>query len=145
MPRRAPFVPAAALAVLAAMPAAAQDAASGRDLFLAHCAYCHGEGAAGDGPRAAVLNPPPADLTRLAEGNGGVFPVERTIFRIDGRDPLVAHGSPMPVFGGFFDGADAMVKSESGQPVLTSRPIADLVAFLATIQRGAAPSAPASP
>ncbi|MCX7890590.1 MAG: cytochrome c [Rhodobacteraceae bacterium] len=119
----------------AAMPAAAQDAAAGQALFLAQCAYCHGEGARGDGPRAAVLNPPPADLTRLAAGNGGVFPVRRVIFRIDGRDPLAAHGSPMPVFGEFFEGQEAVVKSESGQPVLTSKPVADILAWLATIQR----------
>src|SRR6266404_884130 len=37
--------------------------ASGRRLFLDHCAACHGPGGHGDGPAAAALKPAPADLT----------------------------------------------------------------------------------
>jgi hypothetical protein len=76
----------------------------------------------------------PADLTRLSAGNGGVFPTGRVVRQIDGRDPVLAHGSPMPVFGPFFDGEDAALKTPAGQPILTSRPLADLVAWLMTIQ-----------
>jgi len=35
----------------------------GEGLFLQNCATCHGEGAKGDGPGAAALQRPPADLT----------------------------------------------------------------------------------
>ncbi|MBI4575038.1 MAG: FTR1 family protein [Planctomycetes bacterium] len=36
--------------------------AVGRALFAAHCASCHGEGGAGDGPASRGLDPAPADL-----------------------------------------------------------------------------------
>lgn len=126
-----------ALALVVSGPAAAQDAdpAAGRDSFLQFCATCHGTDAAGAGPTATVMAISPPDLTTLAADNGGRFPVARVVARIDGRDPVLAHGTPMPVFGPFFEGADAALKTESGQPVMTSRPIVDLVAWLRTIQR----------
>lgn len=83
---------------------------------------------------ASVLLVKPADLTRLQESNDGVFPTERVIRRIDGRDPLVSHGSPMPVYGYFFEGEDASIKTPSGQPVLTSRAIVDLLGYLQSLQ-----------
>jgi mono/diheme cytochrome c family protein len=130
--------PTLAAALALTLPAAAQEVGSdieaGAGLFTAHCAYCHGMGGRGDGPEAARLNPQPKDLTVLKAGNDGVFPVLRVIRRIDGRDSIVAHGSPMPVFGAFFEGEDAMLKVESGQPILTSRPVADLVAWLESVQ-----------
>jgi hypothetical protein len=55
--------------------------------------------------------------------------------RIDGRDPLTSHGSPMPVYGDFFEGWDVAVKSETGQPIMTSLPIVDLLAYLGSVQR----------
>ena len=35
----------------------------GTTLYAKHCAACHGDAGHGDGPAAAELNPPPADLT----------------------------------------------------------------------------------
>jgi hypothetical protein len=55
--------------------------------------------------------------------------------RIDGREPLVSHGSPMPVYGDFFEGDDAAVKAETGQPILTSRAVVDLLAYLEGVQK----------
>ena len=125
---------AAVLATLA-LPATAQDATEGQRLYLAHCATCHGLDAAGGGPMAPSLLLQPPDLTRLTERNDGTFPVTRIVTRIDGRDPLTSHGSPMPVYGDFFEGNDTAVKSEAGQPILTSRPIVDLLAWLAAVQQ----------
>lgn len=124
----------ASIGALAATAARPQDATEGEALFQSHCAYCHGSEAKGDGAEAGRLNPQPKDLTRLQAENAGVLPVERIVFRIDGRDPIVAHGSPMPVFGEYFEGEDTAIKSEKGQPIMTSKPIVDLVTWLASVQ-----------
>lgn len=130
--------PIAAIALFLAMvppgAATAQNAQTGASLFVQYCATCHGREATGQGPMAAVLLVQPTDLTRLSAGNGGVFPAERVVKRIDGRDPLVSHGSPMPVYGSFFEGQDASMKAPSGQPILTSQPIIDLIAYLESLQ-----------
>jgi mono/diheme cytochrome c family protein len=116
-------------------PALAQDASVGAELFEKHCAVCHGAAAEGDGPLAPALMLQPADLSTLSAGNDGVFPLLRVVERIDGTDPLVSHGSPMPVYGPFFEGVQGVaLKAPSGQPVMVSQPIADLVAYLREIQ-----------
>ncbi|WP_425043946.1 c-type cytochrome [Primorskyibacter sp. S87] len=127
---------AATLMLAMTSPAVAQDPEVGADLYRTHCATCHGVDGAGDGPMAGVLVVPPADLTLLSAGNDGVFPTERVVKRIDGRDPLVSHGSPMPVYGFFFEGNDKATKTPTGQPVLTSAPIVDLLEYLQTLQGG---------
>jgi len=110
------------------------DAMNGKVVFERHCATCHGLEATGHGPMVTVLTLPPADLTKLSAKQDGAFPVVRVVKRIDGRDPLVSHGSPMPVYGDFFEGQDVMIKSQSGQPIATSQPVADLVAYIQSLQ-----------
>ncbi|WP_223412830.1 c-type cytochrome [Roseovarius aestuarii] len=112
----------------------AQDIRAGEETYLRYCATCHGLDASGHGPMRSVLTVQPADLTRLTAENGGVFPLFRVVQRIDGRDPLVAHGSPMPIYGDLFEGRDTSLKTDAGQPVMTSRPVADLVAYIRTLQ-----------
>ena len=58
----------------------------------------------------------------------------RAAARIDGRDPLVAHGGAMPVFGDWLEGEDTVIRTEAGQPLMVGRALADLLAFLAAIQ-----------
>ncbi|WP_171134753.1 cytochrome c [Ruegeria sp. HKCCD7221] len=118
-----------------ASQAVAQDVETGAELYQHFCATCHGIDATGHGPMAGVLVIQATDLTQLS-GDGGVFPTARVVARIDGRDPLVSHGSPMPVYGPYFDGQDTSMKTPEGQPILTSQPIVDLVAYLETIQGG---------
>jgi mono/diheme cytochrome c family protein len=115
-------------------PVLAQDAEQGRATFERYCTSCHGIEATGKGPMIAVLTLQPADLTRLSAENDGKFPLIRVVKRIDGRDPLVSHGSPMPIYGDFFSARDATMKTESGQPIMTSQPVVDLVAYLKTLQ-----------
>ena len=45
------------------IPAWAPSVARGKALFARGCASCHGDGGRGDGPAAAGLDPPPANLT----------------------------------------------------------------------------------
>lgn len=127
------------LSIIAAMalatPAMAQDTLQGEALFGFYCATCHGNGASGDGPMSPSLVVAPADLTTLAARNDGVFPTTRVIMRIDGRDPLVSHGSMMPVYGDFFEGNEVVTKAETGQPIMTSQPILDLLAYLQSLQQ----------
>ena len=122
------------LAMMIPKAALAQDVETGAELYRHYCATCHGLDATGQGPMAGVLIIQPTNLRRLA-GDDGVFPTARVVARIDGRDPLVSHGSPMPVYGPYFEGRDTAIKTPSGQPILTSQPIVDLVAFLETLQQ----------
>ena len=119
--------------LLQASPLFAQDISEGEQIYMDLCATCHGIDGIGHGPMAAILTLQPTDLTQLSASDG-VFPTARVVGRIDGRDPLVSHGSPMPVFGDYFEGNDAALKTPSGQPIMTSQPIVDLVSWLKTLQ-----------
>ncbi|SFR44629.1 c-type cytochrome [Litoreibacter janthinus] len=125
-----------AFTILAPLAAAAQaqDAAEGEALFTRYCATCHGVAAQGDGPMSPVLIIQPTDLTKLASENDGTFPRIRVIGRIDGRDPLVSHGSPMPIFGQLFEGRGETIRGEDGVMIMTSQPVIDLVAYLEGVQ-----------
>jgi len=92
------------VAVLATINTAAVAQAQGMDFgkheYLRSCAACHGTSGKGDGPVAKSLTKPPADLTKLTEGNRGVFPVSRVYDVIDGRVQVAIHGTrEMPVWG----------------------------------------------
>jgi mono/diheme cytochrome c family protein len=121
--------------ILAAGAASAQDAESGAVLFQDHCATCHGTAAEGNGPMTAVLSIAPPDLTVLAEANGGTFPLERVVRRVDGREEVLAHGGPMPVFGMILGGESGMVDAFDGTPVFTTRAVVDIAAWLQTVQK----------
>lgn len=128
-----------ALAFFLLLPAAAmaQDAERGQEIFASYCATCHGPGGRGDGPMVSVLAVLPPDLTGLSRVNDGIFPVAWVAAKVDGRDRVVSHGGVMPTWGDFFEGIQSVaIPSEYGQPVLTSQPIADLIAHLEAIQEG---------
>ncbi len=125
-----------ALAVtLMAGTSLAENVDQGAVLYRTHCATCHGIDMDGNGPMSGVLVIKPDNLLTLSQENGGQFPLVRVIKRIDGRDPLVSHGSPMPVYGDFFEGVDVALKAPTGQPIMTSQPVAALVAYLQSVQQ----------
>jgi len=69
-------------------------------VFVQYCSTCHGVHGRGDGPAASALQPPPADLTRIALRYDGIFPVDKVTALIDSRTVLPAHGSrAMPIWG----------------------------------------------
>ncbi len=122
------------LATLAA-PASAQsaDADAGSVHFQQNCAPCHGATATGDGPMTDILSVAPPDLTLLREG--GAFPMADIVRRIDGRDMLLAHGGPMPIFGYILEDRSAVIDDPDGTPIFTSQAVLDIAAFLESLQR----------
>ncbi len=76
---------------------------SGKEMYSAYCAVCHGSYGKGGGPAASALKTPPADLTVLSKNNGGKFPALKVISAIGGESGVSAHGSKeMPVWGPLF-------------------------------------------
>jgi mono/diheme cytochrome c family protein len=73
----------------------------GLNLYIDHCATCHGRSGHGDGPSAEALAVRPTDLTRLTDRNGGVFPAAAVTRAIDGADPVHRSGA-MPRWGDVF-------------------------------------------
>lgn len=110
--------------------------AAGRDLFLTHCAACHGSDATGDGPRAGSLATRPADLTRLGVKYGLPLPVETLSTFIDGRGDNHA-GREMPAFGEhFFAGEPDDPEHERARRIA----IALILEYLETLQQPPAPA-----
>ena len=129
------FLSVALTVALAPQDAAAGDAERGRAAFVDHCATCHGTGARGDGPLAAVLVIPPPDLTVLAANEGGVFPLGRALRRVDGEDEVLSHGGPMPIFGLLLDGPSAAILAPDGSEIVTSEDLADIMTWVQEVQR----------
>lgn len=114
--------------------ARAADVSTGAAIYSRYCATCHGSGGQGDGPTASVVTIEPVDLTGLQSAAGGEFPAARVIRRIDGRDIMVSHGSPMPVYGAFFEGATKVSVDTDEGVMEVALPVLELVAFIRTIQ-----------
>jgi hypothetical protein len=102
-----------------------EKAPGGAEDFAAFCSACHGAGGKGDGDAAAVLDRKPADLTRLAARNGGVFPGTRVMAKIwgyTGVQPGNRDGaSPMPQFGPLLQGD--LVPYDGGDGIATPTPV----------------------
>jgi mono/diheme cytochrome c family protein len=113
-----------------ATPVVALESLTGRDSFDRYCAACHGADGRGTGPVSATLKTRPADLTTLAQRNGGSFPRQRIASFVEGTGrPLPAHGtSDMPVWGSTFRGL------ESSDARVNVR-LANLVAYVESLQR----------
>jgi mono/diheme cytochrome c family protein len=120
----------AAMLIATTLSAGAAQRPDGAQLFLNHCAACHGADAEGGGPVAAVMQTTVPNLRTLAQRSGGVFPAEAVTAYIDGREIKAAHGDrQMPIWGDVFRGP------EQGTAERTVRGrIAALVAFLKGIQ-----------
>jgi len=106
---------------------------AGGDLYLRHCASCHGVDGRGGGPVGASLKRPPTDLTSLA-ARAGRFDETAVMSAIDGRRAVAEHGSrEMPVWGDeFFEDAPPLTPNlvEGAKQHL----IAVLLEYLETIQ-----------
>ena len=124
-----------ALATAGGVLAQDADPEVGRDMYMSYCVQCHGFDAKGVGPMAELLNVNTPDLTGLAARNNGVFPTSAAAMKIDGRASVLAHGGDMPLFGPVFDfGNSVLVRLPSGQSMMMSQPLVDLISFLETVQ-----------
>jgi mono/diheme cytochrome c family protein len=99
----------------------------GAAMFRTYCTACHGMTGQGNGPAAAALKTPPANLSLLTKNHGGTFPVadvERVLrFGVN----VTAHGSTdMPTWGDAF--------SQMGDESSVRLRIANLVSHLQTLQ-----------
>ncbi len=82
------------------VPITRTSPASGKQMYNAYCASCHGLDGKGGGPAAPALKDPPTDLTTLSRDNGGKFPEDHiyTVLKFGVDAP--AHGNAeMPVWG----------------------------------------------
>jgi mono/diheme cytochrome c family protein len=111
------------------LPEGAKAIPAGSGLFSTYCVVCHGNDAKGTGPLADSLKRKPADLTMLAQSNGGTFPRDMVARIIDGRDPVKGHGGgDMPVWG------DAFERSVDAGPQAVKERIDALVEYILAMQ-----------
>jgi mono/diheme cytochrome c family protein len=110
------------------VPIGPTEAANGAEMYYTYCASCHGMDGKGNGPAAVMLTTPLADLTKLAQNNGGEFPslaVLTTLGRVQGAG---GHGnSEMPVWGELFR------TFKDGEPIAQMR-LYNLTRYLENIQ-----------
>jgi mono/diheme cytochrome c family protein len=105
------------------------DPSSGKEMYTAYCASCHGSDGKGNGPAAPALKTPPTDLTQLAAKNGGTFPEAHVAQIIKGDSMTAAHGNKeMPVWGPMF----LEMGHDTAQVQLR---ISNLTKYLASIQQ----------
>ncbi len=108
--------------------------------FLSYCAPCHGRDGTGNGPVAMELKKKPANLSTIAQRNGGVFPQDMVRQRIDGRSLPAAHGtSDMPVWGYWFklqaNAAGMLQDDQVNAEAEVKERIDRLVDYIATLQK----------
>ena len=102
---------------------------SGKEMFNSYCAVCHGKDGKGDGPAASAMKTPPADLTLLAQKNGGKYPTQHVAAVIKGQASTPSHGSQdMPVWGPLFSSIS------QGHTAQVQQRISNLVSYIETLQ-----------
>jgi mono/diheme cytochrome c family protein len=115
--------------VLKHVPITKTPSNSGKQMFNSYCAVCHGTDAKGNGPAASALKTPPADLTVLAQKNGGKYPSAHVAAVIRGQAALSSHGTAdMPVWGPLFSSISG------GHESTVQQRISNLSQYISTLQ-----------
>lgn len=104
---------------------------TGRELFVRHCASCHGTEGRGDGSVADFLRNAPPDLTQIQKQ--GRFDETNLMMIIDGRRVVPVHGTrEMPVWGAVFEAELEQDGAYTHRTALLQTGV--LVEYLRTIQ-----------
>ena len=119
---------------IVATPAAFADDAGKTD-YVQLCSSCHGADATGNGEVAELLTIDVPDLTLLAQGNDGEFPMLNVIHAIDGRTGLRPHGTMMPIWGMRFKDSTIDIAGEYGAEVLVRGRVLSIAYYLESIQK----------
>jgi mono/diheme cytochrome c family protein len=115
--------------VIQHVPITSTSPVSGKEMYTAYCAVCHGTDGKGNGPAASALKTPPADLTQLSKKNGGKYPALKVTSAIRGTNDLPAHGSKeMPVWGELF------WSMSRGHEAQVQQRVANLTHYVETLQ-----------
>jgi mono/diheme cytochrome c family protein len=104
------------------------SAGSGKEMFGAYCAPCHGLDGTGNGPAASALKKTPADLTALASKNGGKFPSAHVFATLKQVDSPVHGSKEMPVWG-------TLLSSVSSSEAETQLRMNNLVSYVQSMQK----------
>lgn len=110
------------------VPISPTSPGSGKEMFGAYCAVCHGLEGTGDGPAAAALKDKPADLTALASKNGGKFPEAHVFLTLRQAESPVHSSKKMPVWG------DLLYSLSTNQAEIQMR-INNLVSYVQSLQK----------
>ena len=119
------------LLVSAPADAGSDHFGKGRQLYVEHCAACHGIKADGHGPLEHELSTPPTDLRHLSKRYGNPLPEDQIARFMDGRADVKAHGPrDMPVWG------EEMWKYPEGHgnPNQVSDSVEEIIGYLQSIQ-----------
>jgi mono/diheme cytochrome c family protein len=105
------------------------SAASGKEMFNAYCAPCHGADGKGNGPAAAAMKSAPSDLTQLTKKHDGKYPATFVAGILRFGSGPDSHGSAdMPVWGPLFRSLDKYHDTVEQQRV------SNLVKYIETLQ-----------
>lgn len=105
---------------------------SGKQMYAAYCAACHGLTGKGDGPAAPALKTPATNLTELSKNNGGKYPAAHVGSVLQFGVPVAAHGSKdMPVWGPLFESLTPGTPTRRAEASLRIKNLTD---FLETLQ-----------
>ena len=117
-----------------ALASASHAETAGRLLYMQNCVPCHGVGGKGDGPAAAGLETPPADLTRIAARRDGVWPMLEVMGILDGYFKQTIPREGMPVFEEFLDDEMSEFDTGNGVPILVPTKLIEIVYYLEALQ-----------
>lgn len=112
------------------VPVTQTSPVSGKEMYAAYCAACHGTEGKGNGPAAQALKTHPTNLTMLARSNGNKFPQDHVVSVLRFGTELPAHGSrDMPVWGPILRSLNRSTTTSEEQ-----QRISNLTRYLSTMQ-----------